>query len=60
MTLVVAPGSGCLLHFLEDGAIAERAAQAAGLQARAIERHRFPDGELRLMLPPALPARVVV
>jgi ribose-phosphate pyrophosphokinase len=60
MTIVVVPGAGCLLHFPEDTLIAERAAQAAGLQARAIERHRFPDGELRLMLPPALPARVVI
>ena len=60
MTIVVVPGAGCLLHFPEDTLIAERAAQSAGLQARAIERHRFPDGELRLLLPPALPARVVV
>jgi ribose-phosphate pyrophosphokinase len=60
MTMDVLPDAGCLLHFPEDMAIAERAAQAAGLQACAIERHRFPDGELRLKLPEALPARVVV
>jgi ribose-phosphate pyrophosphokinase len=52
--------SAALLHFAEDAAIAGRAAQAAGLQRLAIERHRFPDGELRLRLPPALPARVVL
>jgi ribose-phosphate pyrophosphokinase len=60
MTIVVVPGSCCLLHFPEDTAIDECAARAAGLQARAIERHRFPDGEFRLKLPKALPARVVV
>ncbi len=60
MTINVVPGAGCLLHFPEDTSIAERAAQAAGLHSRAIERHRFPDGELRLKLPKALPSRVVV
>ena len=60
MAKAVLPDVGFLLHFPEDAAIAERAAQAAGLQARAIERHRFPDGELRLKLPKALPSRVVV
>ena len=60
MTMVVVPGAGCLLHFSEDAAVAERAALAAGLPARVIERHRFPDGELRLQLPPKPPARVVV
>jgi ribose-phosphate pyrophosphokinase len=60
MTINVVPGAGCLLHFPEDTAIAERAAQAAGLPAHAIERHRFPDGELRLKLPEKLPCRVVV
>lgn len=51
---------GCLLHFAEDREIAERAAAAAGLQPCAIERHRFPDGELRLRLPERLPERVVL
>jgi ribose-phosphate pyrophosphokinase len=60
MTMVVEPGVGCLLHFPEDVAIAERAAQATGLTALAIARHRFPDGELRLRLPEALPPRVVL
>ena len=48
-----ASAAGCLLHFAEDLAIATRAAEAAGLQPLTIERHRFPDGELRLRLPPA-------
>lgn len=52
--------AGCLLHFAEDVEIATRAAEAAGLQPLTIERHRFPDGELRLRLPPALPAKVVL
>lgn len=60
MTKAVVPNAGVLLHFPEDATIAERAAQTGGLQAHAIERHRFPDGELRLKLPEALPTRVVV
>lgn len=52
--------AGALLHFAEDAEIAACAAAAAGLEARPIERHRFPDGELRLRLPEALPARVVL
>lgn len=51
---------GCLLYFPEDAEVAARAAQAAALEPRAIERHRFPDGELRLRLPEQLPARVVI
>ncbi len=41
-----------------------RLAQAAGMTAQAIERHRFPDGELKLRLPVnaagRLPLRVVL
>jgi ribose-phosphate pyrophosphokinase len=53
-------GSACLLHFAEDRDIATRAAEAAGAVTRLVERHRFPDGELRLRLPESLPGRVVV
>jgi ribose-phosphate pyrophosphokinase len=60
MTMVVEPGVGCLLHFPEDAAIAESAAKATGLTPQAIARHRFPDGELRLRLPEALPPRAVL
>lgn len=49
-----------VLHFAEDLASATAIAQAAGFQQAAIERHRFPDGELKLRLPAALPARVVL
>jgi ribose-phosphate pyrophosphokinase len=52
--------NGCLLHFPEDAEIAGRAAVSAGLTACAVERHRFPDGELRLRLPEVVPPRVVV
>ncbi len=49
-----------LLYFEDESDAALRLARAAGLTPLAIERHRFPDGELKLRLPPALPARVVV
>jgi ribose-phosphate pyrophosphokinase len=41
----------CLLYFEDEAASALRLAQAASLPARAIGRHRFPDGELKLRLP---------
>jgi ribose-phosphate pyrophosphokinase len=49
-----------LLHFAEDLPQATAIAQAAGMDLGVIARHRFPDGELKLRLPPALPARVVL
>lgn len=53
-----------LLHFDDEAAPAARLAAAAGLPARAIARHRFPDGELKLRLPVddhgALPAQAVL
>lgn len=49
-----------LLHFAEDEASATRIAQAANMALARIERHRFPDGELKLRLPPQLPPRVVL
>jgi ribose-phosphate pyrophosphokinase len=52
--------SGMLLCFDDEQAIAEAAASAAGLTLAVIQRHRFPDGELRLRLPEALPPRVVI
>jgi ribose-phosphate pyrophosphokinase len=52
--------AGLLLHFEEDRPSAERLAGAAGLALAGIERHRFPDGELRLRLPSPLPARVAL
>lgn len=49
-----------LLHFAEDQASAQRIAAAAGMACAVIARHRFPDGELKLRLPPELPPRVVL
>jgi ribose-phosphate pyrophosphokinase len=49
-----------LLYFEEERMNAVRIAQAAGFAPQAIARHRFPDGEVKLRLPPNLPARVVL
>lgn len=49
-----------LLHFEEDTANAMRIASAARMTAAAVQRHRFPDGELKLRLPAKLPARVAL
>ena len=49
-----------VLYFEDEQAAALRFAQAAGLSAQIVERHRFPDGELKLTLPTPLPARVVL
>ena len=51
--------AGCLLCFDDEQTIAQAVAAAAGLTLAVIERHRFPDGELRLRLPERLPPRVV-
>ncbi len=51
--------AGVLLCFEDEAALARAAADAAGLGCAVVERHRFPDGELRLRLPEALPGRVV-
>lgn len=52
----------CLLHFDDEAAPALALAQALGpeVSAQAVERHRFPDGELKLRLPVPLPKRVLV
>lgn len=53
-----------LLYFLDEREAAQRLAQALGLTAACIERHRFPDDELRLRLPLAtqqrLPAQLLI
>jgi len=54
------PAPSLLLHFEEEQASAARIAQAAGMATACVERHRFPDGELKLRLPPGLPPRVVL
>lgn len=50
----------CLLYFDDEADAAQRLANAANLAPAVITRHRFPDGEFKLRLPPALPARVVL
>ncbi len=49
-----------LLAFDDERALAEELAQALGVPLDFVTRHRFPDGELRLVLPKPLPARVIL
>ena len=60
----VAPSQACLLHFDDETAAAQRLGQAAQLPVKMIDRHRFPDGELKLRLPVdgagRLPAHVML
>ena len=48
----------CLLAFDDELPLARRVAQALGWPLHEVQRHRFPDGETRLRLPPQLPTRV--
>ena len=54
------PERPLLLCFDDELAAAQRIAQAAGIELVVIERHRFPDGELKLRLPACLNGPVVV
>ena len=49
-----------LLCFEDEQALADKIATAAGLPVACIARHVFPDGEIKLRLPPQLPAHVVL
>jgi ribose-phosphate pyrophosphokinase len=49
-----------ILYFDDEADFANRLARAAGLEARRVERHRFPDGEIKLTLPVPLPPHAVV
>lgn len=49
-----------LLAFDDEWPLAERLAAALAWPLQAVQRHRFPDGETRLRLPPRLPARVAL
>jgi ribose-phosphate pyrophosphokinase len=49
-----------LLYFDDERAFARRLAAAARIEASAIHRHRFPDGEVKLTLPRRLPRAVVL
>ena len=44
-----------LLAFDDESHLAGPLAGALGVPLQGIERHRFPDGESRLRLPPRLP-----
>ncbi len=57
---MVSPTPPWLLAFDDERRLAEALARELGWPLHAIERHRFPDGETKLTLPPALPERVVV
>ncbi|NRF66755.1 ribose-phosphate diphosphokinase [Aquincola sp. S2] len=49
-----------LLAFDDEWRLAQALAAALALPLERIERHRFPDGELKLTLPPALPESVLL
>lgn len=50
-----------LLHFDDEAGFAQRLGRAAALDVRPVDRHRFPDGELKLTLPvPLAPAAFVL
>jgi ribose-phosphate pyrophosphokinase len=49
-----------LLYFEDELANAARIAQAGHLDLAKIERHRFPDGEIKLRLPNTLPEQVTI
>jgi len=49
-----------LLAFDDEHRLADALARELGWPLHMIARHRFPDGESKLTLPAALPARVVV
>jgi ribose-phosphate pyrophosphokinase len=49
-----------LLYFDDERAFARRLAAAARIDAALVRRHRFPDDEMRLTLPPRLPRRVAI
>jgi ribose-phosphate pyrophosphokinase len=49
-----------LLAFADEDALARALARELGVPLAFIAEHRFPDGEIKLTLPPALPAAVTV
>ena len=54
------PSETVLLCFDDELPLAHRIADAAGIGVACIERHVFPDGEIKLRLPDRLPARGVL
>lgn len=53
-------GFGCVLAFDDEGDFAQSLGAALGVPVEFVVRHRFPDGELKLRLPPALPPAAVL
>lgn len=51
---------GLLLAFDDESAAAGRLAACLGIDWALVQRHRFPDGESRLRLPPRLPAELLL
>ncbi len=49
-----------VLYFDDEAGAACRFAETAGFSSAVVDRHRFPDGELKLRLPASLPAKVIV
>jgi len=49
-----------LLCFDDEMARGARIAQAGNLAIARIEKHRFPDGEIKLRLPPVLPKHTII
>ena len=49
-----------LLHFEDEAVLAQALAAALGWPCAVLRCHRFPDGELKLTLPPVLPERTVL
>ncbi len=50
----------CLLAFDDERALAEQLSGALDQPLQLIRRHRFPDGEMRLVLPKPLPPTVLL
>ena len=51
---------GLLLAFDDEQAAAQALAQALAVPWALVQRHRFPDGESKLRLPPELPPQLLV
>jgi ribose-phosphate pyrophosphokinase len=54
------PVTRMLLAFDDETALAQALAVALGCPLALVARHRFPDGETRLRLPPRLPAQLLL
>ena len=54
------PSPALLLCFEDELALAHKLAEASGMPLACVQRHVFPDGEIKLQLPSPLPPRVVL